>query len=174
MTPQALAERAREMDGLSFVRALMDGELPPPPIAELLGFRPVEVGPGRAVFELLPGEQHYNPIGSVHGGVAATLLDSAMGCAVQTTLPAGVGYTTLELKVNFVRALTAQTGPVRCEGEIVHAGKTVATAEGRIWEADTGKLVAHATTTCLVRGQTPPGQAPSAPDPARSDPSRSS
>jgi uncharacterized protein (TIGR00369 family) len=102
------------------------------------------------VFELRPGEQHYNPIGSVHGGVAATLLDSAMGCAVQTTLPAGTGYTTLELKVNFVRGLTAQSGPVRCEGEVVHRGGTVATAEGRIWEQDTGKLVAHATTTCLI------------------------
>jgi uncharacterized protein (TIGR00369 family) len=150
MTPQGLAERSREMDGLSFIRALLEGELPPPPIAELLGFRPVEAGPGRAAFELVPGEQHYNPIGSVHGGVAATLLDSAMGCAVQTTLPAGTGYTTLELKVNFVRGLTAQSGPVRCEGEVVHRGGTVATAEGRIWEQDTGKLVAHATTTCLI------------------------
>ena len=152
MTPQALAERSREMDGLAFIRALLEGELPPPPIAKLLGFRPVEVGPGRAVFELQPGEQHYNPIGSVHGGVAATLLDSAMGCAVQTTLPAGTGYTTLELKVNFVRGLTAQSGPVRCAAEVVHRGGTIATAEGRIWEQETGKLVAHATTTCLMFG----------------------
>jgi uncharacterized protein (TIGR00369 family) len=152
MTPQALAERAREMDGLSFTRALLTGELPPPPIAELLGFRPVEVGQGRAVFELVPGERHYNPIGSVHGGVAATLLDSAMGCAVHTTLPAGSGYTTLELKVNFVRGLTAQTGPVRCEGVVVHRGGRVATAEGRIWENDGDRLVAHATCTCLVFG----------------------
>jgi uncharacterized protein (TIGR00369 family) len=150
MTPQLLAERAREMDGLSFIRALMEGELPAPPIAELLGFSPVEAGPGRVVFELVPGERHYNPIGSVHGGVAATLLDSAMGCAVQTTLPAGTGYTTLELKVNFVRGLTADTGPVRCEGEVVHRGSKIATAEGRIWEERTGKLVAHATTTCLI------------------------
>jgi uncharacterized protein (TIGR00369 family) len=138
------------MDGLEFIRALMDSELPPPPIAELLGFGPVEAGPGRVVFELVPEERHYNPIGAVHGGVAATLLDSAMGCAVQTTLPAGTGYTTLELKVNFVRALTVDTGPVRCEGEVVHRGGRVATAEGRIWEQATGKLVAHATTTCLV------------------------
>jgi uncharacterized protein (TIGR00369 family) len=145
-----LAERAQEMDGLSFIRALMNGELPPPPIAELLGFQPVEAGTGRVVFELVPGERHYNPIGTVHGGVAATLLDSAMGCAVQTTLPAGTGYTTLELKVNFVRALTADSGPVHCEGEVVHRGGKVATAEGRIWEDATGKLVAHATTTCLI------------------------
>jgi uncharacterized protein (TIGR00369 family) len=150
VTPQLLAERAREMDGLSFVRALLEGELPPAPIAELLGFAPVEAGPGRVVFQLEPGEQHYNPIGSVHGGVAATLLDSAMGCAVHTTLPAGTGYTTLELKVNFVRAVTAQTGPLRCEGEVVHGGGKVATAEGRIWEVDSGRLVAHATCTCLL------------------------
>jgi uncharacterized protein (TIGR00369 family) len=150
MTSQALAERAREMDGLAFIRALMDGELPSPPIAELLGFRPVEAGEGRVVFELIPAEKHYNPIGTVHGGVAATLLDSAMSCAVQTTLPAGTGYTTLELKVNFVRALTVDTGPVRCEGEVVHRGGRVATAEGRVWEQASGKLVAHATTTCLV------------------------
>ena len=103
---------------MDYISAIFAGELPPPPIAELLGFRPVEAGPGRAVFELLPGEQHYNPIGSVHGGVAATLLDSAMGCAVRRRCPAGTGYTTLELKVNFVRGLTAQSGPVRCEGEV--------------------------------------------------------
>jgi uncharacterized protein (TIGR00369 family) len=150
MNPLVLADRARDMDGLSFMRALMAGELPPPPIAQLLGFRPVEVGKGRAVFALQPGERHYNPIGSVHGGVAATLLDSAMGCAVQTTLPAGTGYTTLELSVNFVRAMSVDTGAVACEGEVVHRGGTVATAEGRIWVEETGKLIAHGTTTCLI------------------------
>jgi uncharacterized protein (TIGR00369 family) len=158
VTPQLLAERAREMDGLSFVRALLEGELPPAPIAVLLGFAPVEAGPGRVVFKLEPGERHHNPIGSVHGGVAATLLDSAMGCAVHTTLPAGTGYTTLELKVNFVRAVTARTGPLRCEGAVVHGGGKVATAEGRIWELDSGRLVAHGTCTCLLL---PPGSAKS-------------
>ncbi len=150
MSPHALARRAREMDGLEFVGALLEGELPAPPIAELLGFSIVEAGPGRAVFGLHPGERHYNPIGTVHGGVAATLLDSAMGCAVQTTLPAGTGYTTLELKVNFVRAVTADTGLVRCEGEVVHRGGTVTTAEGRMWEESGGRLLAHATCTCLL------------------------
>lgn len=150
MNAFALAERSREMDGLTFMRALMEGELPPPPIAELLGFRPVEVAEGRAVFALDPAERHYNPIGSVHGGVPATLLDSAMGCAVQTTLPAGTGYTTLELKVNFVRAITAASGRVLCEGEVVHRGGKVATAEGRVWVEETGRLHAHGTTTCLI------------------------
>ena len=149
MTPRALAERSREMDGLSFIRALLEGELPPPPIAELLGFRPVEAGPGRAVFELVPGEQHYNPIGSVHGGVAATLLDSAMGCAVHSSLAAGVRYTTLEVKTNFVRPMTVDTGLVRCEGTVIHLGSRVATAEGKVVDS-AGKLIAHGTTTCLI------------------------
>ena len=151
MTPQALAERAREMDGLEFIRALAAGELPAPPIAELLGFGPVEAQEGRVVFEVVPTEQHYNPIGTVHGGLAATLLDSAMSCAVHTTLPAGTGYTTLELKVNFVGALTAATGPVHCEGKVVHRGGTIATAEGRLYERESGRLLAHGTTTCLIR-----------------------
>jgi uncharacterized protein (TIGR00369 family) len=144
------AAAAADMSGLEFVQALAEGRLPAPPIALPLDFALSEVAEGRVVVSGTPGEHLYNPIGSVHGGVAATLLDSAMGCAVQTTLPAGTGYTTLELKVNFVRGLTAQSGPVRCEGEVVHRGGTVATAEGRIWEQDTGKLVAHATTTCLI------------------------
>jgi uncharacterized protein (TIGR00369 family) len=148
--PAALAAHATAGSGLEFLRAIISGELPKAPIQELLGFEIEEAEAGRVLFSIVPGEQHYNPIGSVHGGVAATLLDSAMGCAVQTTLPAGTGYTTLELKVNFVRGLTAQSGSVRCEGEVVHRGGTVATAEGRIWEQDTGKLVAHATTTCLI------------------------
>ena len=105
---------------------------------------------GRAVFAAVPDEYHYNPIGAVHGGLAATLLDSAMGCAVQTTLPAGTGYTTLELKVNYVRAITLETGRIVCEASVVHRGGTVATAEGRIVAERTGKLLAHGTTTCLV------------------------
>jgi uncharacterized protein (TIGR00369 family) len=108
------------------------------------------VSEGRAVFAVVPDEYHYNPIGAVHGGLAATMLDSAMGCAVQTTLPVHTGYTTLELKVNYVRAITVDTGRIVCEASVVHRGGTVATAEGRIVAEKTGKLLAHGTTTCLV------------------------
>jgi uncharacterized protein (TIGR00369 family) len=144
------AARAAGMSGLEALRAIMAGELPPPPIALLLGIGPVEVAAGRAVFAAEPDERHYNPIGLVHGGLAATLLDSAMGCAVQTTLPAGADYTTLELKVNFTRPITRETGRVLCEGEVVHRGGRVATAEGRVIAERTGKLLAHGTTTCLI------------------------
>ena len=149
MSPVAIAAHGLTLSGIDYVRAIFAGELPPPPIATLMGFRGVEAEPGRAVFEILPGEEHYNPIGSVHGGVALTLLDSAMGCAVHTLLDAGVGYTTLEVKANFVRPITVETGLVRCEGVVLHAGSRVATAEGRVTDA-AGKLLAHGTTTCLV------------------------
>jgi uncharacterized protein (TIGR00369 family) len=147
--PAALAEAGRSMSGIDFLRAIRDGRLPAPPIAELLGFRLVEVDQGQAVFEVLPGEQHYNPIGVVHGGLAMTLLDSAMGCAVQTQMPAGGGYTTLEAKTHLIRAITAKTGALRAIGKVVHLGSRVATAEGRLMDA-AGKLYAHATTTCIV------------------------
>jgi uncharacterized protein (TIGR00369 family) len=147
--PLALAARGRELTGMEYIRQIFEGELPPPPIAELMGFRGVEFEAGRAVFEMTPGPQHYNPIGSVHGGVALTLLDSAMGCAIHTTLDAGVGYTTLEVKTNFVRPITADTGLVRCEGVVIHGGSRVATAEGRLADAS-GRLLAHGTTTCLI------------------------
>ena len=149
--PHDLAARGRELSGIDYIRLIFEGELPPPPIAQLVGFRGVEFELGRAVFEMTPGPEHYNPIGSVHGGIALTLLDSAMGCAVHTTLAAGVGYTTLEVKTNFVRAITAETGPIRCEGTVIHNGRRVATAEGRVVDAD-GKLLAHGTTTCLIIG----------------------
>jgi uncharacterized protein (TIGR00369 family) len=136
--------------GLEFLRAIGAGELPPAPIAELLGFAPVEVEEGRVVFAVVPGPEHYNPIGTVHGGLAATLLDSAMGCAVHSTLPAGVGYTTLELKVNFVRPITTETGRILCEGTVVHRGGRVATADGRAFAEADGALLAHGTTTCLI------------------------
>jgi uncharacterized protein (TIGR00369 family) len=135
---------------MEYLQAIMSGELPPPPIAMTLGLQPVELGEGRAVFAAEPAEYHYNPIGLVHGGLAATLLDSATGCAVQTTLPAGVGYTTLELKTNFVRAITRDTGRVLCEAEVVHRGGTIATAEGRLRAEATGKLLAHGTSTCMI------------------------
>jgi uncharacterized protein (TIGR00369 family) len=147
--PMPLAEAGRSMPGIEFLRAIRDGRLPAPPIARLLGFDLVEVEPGHAVFELVPGEQHYNPIGVVHGGVAMTLLDSAMGCAVQTQMPAGGGYTTLEAKTNLVRPITSTTGRLRAIGKLVHSGKRIATAEGRL-EDEQGKLYAHATTTCLI------------------------
>jgi uncharacterized protein (TIGR00369 family) len=147
--PLALAARGRELSGMEYIRLIFEGELPPPPIADLMGFRGVEVERGRAVFEMTPGPQHYNPIGTVHGGIALTLLDSAMGCAVHTLLDAGVGYTTLEVKTNFVRPITAETGPIRCEGTVIHGGSRVATAEGRLVDA-AQRLLAHGTTTCLI------------------------
>lgn len=125
------------------------GDIPPPPIAALMGFGIAEVSEGRVVFTCTPAEYHYNPIGSVHGGLAATLLDSALGCVVQSMLPAGVAYTTAELHINYVRAITTQTGPMRCEAEIIHSGRRLATAQGRLIDAQ-GKLYAHGTTTCLV------------------------
>lgn len=147
--PLQLAQAARSMAGLEFLRAMRDGRLPHPPICALLGYRLTQVEAGHAVFEITAGERHYNPIGVVHGGIAMTLLDSAMGCAVQTQMPAGGGYTTLEAKTNLVRAITSETGPLRAIGKVVHAGKRVATAEARL-EDPSGKLYAHATSTCIV------------------------
>jgi uncharacterized protein (TIGR00369 family) len=139
--------------GLEVLQAIAAGELPGAPIAELLGFEPIEAEEGRVVFAAVPDQKHYNPIGTVHGGLAATLLDSAMGCAVHSTLPAGTGYTTLELKVNFTRPITAETGRILCEGTVVHRGGRVATAEGRVYAEADGKLLAHGTTTCLILSQ---------------------
>jgi uncharacterized protein (TIGR00369 family) len=147
--PRETFSRVQGMAGLDALRAMMAGELPPPPIAQTLGFDLIEVERGRATFTAEPAEFHYNPIGVVHGGLALTLLDSAMGCAVQSLLDAGVAYTTLEVKANFVRPLTTDTGLVRCTGTVVHAGRTVATAEGRIEDAD-GRLHAHGTSTLLI------------------------
>jgi uncharacterized protein (TIGR00369 family) len=139
-----------ELPGLDFLRAMRDGDLPPAPMATLMGFEPVEVEEGVAIFAAEPRPELYNPLGSVHGGFAATLLDTAMGCAVHTALPAGRAYTTLELSVNYVRAITTETGRVRAEGRVLHLGRRVATAEGRLIAEQTGKLLAHGTTTCAV------------------------
>jgi uncharacterized protein (TIGR00369 family) len=147
--PVELAQAGRSMAGLDFLRAIRDGRLPHPPICALLGYSLTEVEPGHAVFEMTAGERHYNPIGVVHGGIAMTLLDSAMGCAVQTRMPTGGGYTTLEAKTNLVRAITSETGRLRAIGKVVHAGKRAATAEARL-EDPSGKLYAHATSTCIV------------------------
>jgi uncharacterized protein (TIGR00369 family) len=139
----------KDMSGLEFLRRIVDGRLPRPPITETLGFDLAEVSPGFALFTMTPQFRHYNPIGTVHGGVAATLLDSCMSCAVQTTIEAGLGYTTLEIKVNMVRPITEKTGPVRAEGRALHTGRRSATAEGKILDA-AGTLLAHGTTTCIV------------------------
>jgi uncharacterized protein (TIGR00369 family) len=142
-------ETRRSMSGLDFLAAIAAGRLPAAPIAAALRFRLVAVERGRAVFEGAPDLAFYNPIGSVHGGYAATLLDSCMGCAVHSMLPAGRGYATLEFKINLVRPMTAKTGTVRAEGRTLHLGRTTATAEGRLTDA-AGKLYAHGTTTCAV------------------------
>jgi uncharacterized protein (TIGR00369 family) len=147
--PRPLAEVGRGLSGFEFLQKIVNGELPRPPLAALMNFDLVELREGYAVFAVKPAEYHYNPIGVVHGGLAATLLDSAMGCAVHSMLPAGAGYTTLEIKVNFVRAMTAETGRVRCEAKMIHLGTRTATAEGRVVE-EAGKLYAHGTTTCLI------------------------
>jgi uncharacterized protein (TIGR00369 family) len=148
--PVPVAAAGAQMSGLDYMYAVSSGELPPPPIAVLMRMQPIEVEPGRAVFEGEPGEEHYNPIGVVHGGYAATLLDSALGCAVHTTLPAGVGYTTLALEVKLVRPLTRDIPRVHAEGEVLYRGRRQATAQARLTDPETGKLLAHATATCLI------------------------
>jgi len=137
------------MGGLEFLRAILKGELPPPPAGELMGFEPLESEEGRAAFACVPAEHHYNPIGTVHDRLACTLLDSAMGCAVHSTLPAGAGYATLELKVNMTGPITAETGRLLCEGWTIHVGGRAATAEGRLTD-EAGGLCAHGTTTCMI------------------------
>lgn len=145
----ATRDMVKDKTGLAILQAMLAGELPYPPIADTLDFSLVEVSAGKAVFQGTPQLKHYNPLGSVHGGWYATLLDSALGCAVQTMLPAGTAYTTAELGVNIVRAASHKTGPLRAIGSVLHCGRQLATAEARIVDAD-GKLYAHATTTCMV------------------------
>jgi len=147
--PLAGAQFGRTMSGLVYLKAMLEGVIPPPPISALMDMKITEVSEGRVVFSALPAEYHYNPLGTVHGGMAATLLDSALNCAIHSMLPAGTGYTTLEIKVNFLRPMTRETGIVYCEGEVIQVGKRVGTAEGRITDAD-GKLYAHATATCII------------------------
>ena len=137
------------MSGLDFVRGVLLGKLPAPPIMQNVEPFDSSAEPGHVVMHSVPGFRHYNPIGSVHGGYAAILLDSAMGLAVQTMLPAGSGYTTLEFKISFIRGMSKDTGTIRTEGRVLNAGRRAATAEARITDAK-GRLLAHATTTCLV------------------------
>lgn len=147
--PAPFAEAAPTMSGLEFLHAIGRGELPAPPMMRTLGIEPVEVEEGKAVFAVEAAERHYNPLGVVHGGLAAALCDTAMGCAVHSLLPAGTAYTTLEFKINFVRPLTARVGRVLGEGRVIHLGSRTATAEARVLDA-AGRLYAHATTTCML------------------------
>ena len=147
--PSASASAIRKFSGLEFLRKIRDGEIANPPIAQTLDFRLTRVEPGEATFECDAAEFHYNPAGGVHGGMLATLLDSAMTCAVQTQLPAGIGTTTLEFKINFVRPMTVATGHLICTAKVIHFGSRIATAEGKIADG-TGKVYAHGTTTCII------------------------
>jgi uncharacterized protein (TIGR00369 family) len=148
--PALTAMAGASLSGLEYMRALAEGALAAPPIARMLGFEVVEVGEGRALFALEPAEWMYNPIGSVHGGVAATLLDTCMGCAVQTMLEAGTTYTTADLQVRYVRGMRADTGRVLAEGRVVHCGRRTATAEGPLRVEADGALIAHASTGCVI------------------------
>jgi uncharacterized protein (TIGR00369 family) len=145
----ASLEEIKSYSGLEFLRRIAGGSVAQPPIAATLGFRLAEADPGFVLFTMTPELRHYNPIGTVHGGVASTLLDSCMSCAVQTHLAKGQGYTTLELKVNLVRPITSATGPIRAEGRSLHVGRRSGTAEGKILDAK-GNLLAHGTTTCMI------------------------
>ncbi len=147
--PAASADAARTMAGLDFLRAIAAGALPAAPVARTLGFSVVSVDPGRVIFEFTPAEYHYNPIGSVHGGVYATMCDSACGCAVHSLLPAGAYYTSQDLTVKFLRAITTSTGPLRCEGTVIHLGSRTALAEASLSDG-AGKRYAHATSSCLI------------------------
>jgi uncharacterized protein (TIGR00369 family) len=147
--PLSAAEAARTRSGLEFLQAMVDGEIPPPPVMSTIGGRLESVSAGTAVFTLTPAEFHYNPIGSVHGGMYCTLLDSAAACAVHSMLPAGVAYTSLDLSVRFIGAISVETGPIRCTGTVTHLGRRTALAEAKL-TSSTGKLLATATSNCLI------------------------
>jgi uncharacterized protein (TIGR00369 family) len=138
-------------DGLSFLRGIIDELHPAPPLAETMDFELAEVEKGRVVFVGTPSPRFFNPLGTIHGGWTATILDSAMACAAHSTLKAGEGYTTLEMKINYVRPVMPESGPVRCEGKLIHRGGTVVTTEGRLVD-ERGRLLAHGTETCLIFG----------------------
>jgi uncharacterized protein (TIGR00369 family) len=147
--PRVGAERARGTAGLELLRAIAAGEVPPPPVMAVLPFEAVEAEAGRVVFALDPAEFHYNPLGTVHGGVLSTMLDTAAPCSVHSTLPAGVTYTSLDLNVKFLRAVTLASGRLRCAGTVLQGGRRTALAEARLTDA-AGRLVAHATSSCLI------------------------
>jgi uncharacterized protein (TIGR00369 family) len=147
--PKVSARNAGAISGLDYLRSIRDGHTTPPPIAKLIGYRICEVEEGRAVFELEPAEYHYNPFATVHGGIASTLLDSALTAAILSTLPVGLSCSTVELKTNFIRPITAQTGMVQCVAKKIHIGKRLATAEGQIVDEE-GTLYAHAVSTLMI------------------------
>lgn len=148
--PAEVHANLRRLSGLEFLSRVAAGEFPPPPMARLMNIRLTEVERGRVVFEGTPAEYHYNPLGVVHGGMAATLLDSALGCCVNSHLEAGDLYTTLELKVNYLRPITLDTGPVRAIATTVHIGRTTALVEGKVLDA-ADRIYAYGSSTCLIR-----------------------
>lgn len=148
--PRTSAKKGLAMAGLDYMRAYLAGEVAKPPIAATLGFELTEVEEGRAVFTCTPGEHHYNPIGSVHGGLVSTLIDSATGCAVHTTLPKGTGYSTVNLSVDMLRPITEATGPLRIEGKVIHRGRRIAIAAAEVIGEKDGKIYARGQTTCLI------------------------
>jgi uncharacterized protein (TIGR00369 family) len=150
--PAASASLVGAGSGLDLLQAMIDGEIPPPPVMHMLGMEEMEAEHGRVTVHLTPQEFHYNPLGSVHGGVLATVLDTAAGCAVHSTLPPGVGYTSVDLNTKYLRPVTIDSGRLRCEGTVLSTGRRTALAEARITDAS-GKLVAHATSTCLLFGE---------------------
>lgn len=147
--PLETAAKAKTMTGFQFLEGILKGDIPSPPIASTLDFKPLTLEEGRVSFEFEPREFHYNPIGSVHGGVISTLLDTAMGCALQSSLPRGVAYTTLELKINFIKAVTHKSGILKAEGRLIHNGKSTAFAEADLKDSE-GRLYAHGVSTCLL------------------------
>jgi uncharacterized protein (TIGR00369 family) len=147
--PGPTVDAVRKAAGIEAIRAIAGGDLPRPPISVLVNFTIAEVAEGRVVVEGYPGEEHYNPIGTVHGGFALTLFDTAMSCAIHTLLPAGVGYTTTDIQVRFIRGMTKDTGPVRCEGIAIHVGRSTAVAEAKLYDGD-GRVLGVGTTACAI------------------------
>jgi len=150
--PMAGAAKAMQMSGLDYIQAMGDGQIPVPPIVNTLDLKLVSAERGQAIFSFEPQEFHYNPIGTVHGGVITAILDSAMGCTLHTTLPVGTGYTTLELKVNFLKAITIKTGVLRAVGKIINAGSRTALVEAQLLDSN-DKLYAHSVSTCMILKQ---------------------
>jgi uncharacterized protein (TIGR00369 family) len=148
-SPSGLFEIRRQLSGLEFFKKMIAGELPPPPLVVLLGLKLVEAEPGRVTFTGVAREEFYNGMGVAHGGFAATLLDSALGCAINTMMPAGRVFTTIDLQIHYTRALRREAGELRCTATVVHVGSRTATSEGRIVDA-AGKVYAHGTTTCIL------------------------
>lgn len=147
--PLALATAAQGLSGRDFLALVGSGELPVPPAGATTGIVPVDIGDGTVIFQLMPAEWHYNPIGSVHGGILATLADTALGCAIHTKLPVGTGYTSLDLTIKFTRAATLESGMLTCRGQVMSIGRRTGTAEARITDS-ADRVVAHAVATCLI------------------------